>query len=96
MYLKQNAILNSIENLLKKKHVVSYDYFSSLDSDKIWYTFDYIFSNKVIEDLSIESNPVEKRRPAFFHKYVYNHSLMHHGMPDKAIKTLMQVCNGLK
>ena len=51
--------------------------------------------DKVWIDLENESGPVQNRQPVPFHSFLYDAMIMRFGLQSIAIKTLIQMSNGL-
>ena len=93
----KNPILSSIKKTLSlPNHKLTKDYFISMEPFKILKILDEIMQEKVIQDLENEDGPISTRTAAPFHQFLYDHMIMRFGLQSLAIKTLIQMSNGLK
>ena len=92
----KNPIITAIKktlNLNNKK--LSKDYYMEMKPDKILTHLNDIMQDKVWVDLENEAGPVQNRRPIPFHTFIYDSMIMKFGLQSIAIKTLIQMSNGL-
>ena len=93
----KNPILSSIKKTLSlPNHKLTKDYFISMEPFKILKILDEIMQEKVIQDLENEDGPISTRTAAPFHQFLYDSMIMRFGLQSIAIKTLIQMSNGLK
>lgn len=92
----KNPILTSIKKTLSlPNHELTKDYYISMDPAKILQLLDEIMREKVVKDLENEDGPIQSRHAAPFHQFMYDSMIMRFGLQSIAIKTLIQMSNGL-
>lgn len=95
----KNPIIAAIKKTLKlnKKNnkKLSKDYQIAMVPSKIYEMMDNVMQEKVWIDLESESGPLEDRSAVPFHTFMYDVMIMKFGLQSIAIKTLIQMTNGL-
>jgi len=97
--LMKNPIISAIKKTLrvseKNKKKLPKDYYIAMVPSKIYELMDNVMQEKVWVDLEAETGPIENRQAVPFHTFMYDVMIMKFGLQSIAIKTLIQMTNGL-
>ena len=97
--LMKNPIISAIKKTLtlseKKNKKLPKDYHIAMVPTKIYEIMDNVMQEKVWIDLESEAGPLESRAAIPFHTFMYDVMIMKFGLQSIAIKTLIQLTNGL-
>ena len=95
----KNPIISAIKKTLrineKNKKKLPKDYHIAMVPSKIYELMDQVMQEKVWLDLENEADELEKRSAVPFHSFMYDVMIMRFGLQSIAIKTLIQLTNGL-
>jgi len=93
----KNPILDAIKDTLRiGKQKLSKEYFISMKPHQIMTLMDNMMCDKALEDLRCENLPIKDRRIKSFASFMFFTMLMQYGLQTLAVKTLIQLSNGLK
>lgn len=93
----KNPILEAIKDTLKVgKKNLSKDYFIAMKGPQMMQLMDGMMCDKALEDLRVETLPIKDRRNKSFAQFMFYTMLMQYGLQTLAVKTLIQLSNGLK
>ena len=95
----KNPIISAIKKTLKlgakKNKRMMKDYQIAMVPNKIYELMDNVMQEKVWIDIETESGGIENRSAVPFHTFMYDVMIMKFGLQSIAIKTLIQMTNGL-
>jgi len=72
------------------------DHFVPMSNLNIYTLLNETIQDKVYQDLESLKGTVTERAPTSFSTYLYDTTLMHHGLYSIAIRVLVQMVNGFK
>lgn len=93
-----NPIIQAIYKVTNggPKAKLSKEHFYKMDPQKIFTLLDNLIQDRVYMDLETATGPVSERVIVPFANFLYDQVLMNFGLVSLAIRTLMQMVNGLK
>ena len=97
--IMKNPILSAIKKTLKlsakKNKKMLKDFKIAMVPNKIFELMDNVMQEKVWIDIEQEADSIENRSAVPFHTFMYDVMIMKFGLQSIAIKTLIQMTNGL-